>query len=76
VPLLARPLLETANFITVALLPDRISDQYGFAPLPPMALRRAMVGAGAQYTRRAVIPLLPSRLRHVPAAATRLESAA
>src|ERR1700727_257757 len=30
VPLLARPILETVNFATVALLPDRIREQYGF----------------------------------------------
>jgi len=64
----ARPLLETANFITVALLPDRIRREYGFAPLPPVALRRAMVGGGAEYVKRAVIPFLPEKLRFVPVA--------
>jgi len=62
----ARPLLETANFITVALLPDQIRRQYGFAPLPPAILRKALVSGGAQYVRRAVIPVLPDRLRFVP----------
>jgi uncharacterized protein (DUF2236 family) len=68
VPLLARPLLETVNFTTVALLPDSIRAQYGFSPLPPMLLRRALVSGGADYLKRAVIPFLPSRLRLVPSA--------
>src|SRR4051794_13700027 len=68
VPLLARPLLETVNFITVALLPDRIRREYDFSPLPPVFVRRALVAGGAEYVKRAVIPLLPERLRLVPAA--------
>jgi uncharacterized protein (DUF2236 family) len=66
VPLLARPLLETANFITVALLPDRIRSQYGFFPLPPVFLRKALVAGGAEYVKRVVVPLLPDRMRLVP----------
>jgi uncharacterized protein (DUF2236 family) len=68
VPLLARPLLETVNFVTVALLPDSIREQYGFSPLPPTVMRKALVAGGADYLKRAVIPLLPSRLRLVPSA--------
>ena len=68
VPWLARPLLETVNFITVSLLPDRIRREYGFSPLPPQPVRRALVAGGAEYVKRAVIPLLPDRLRLVPAA--------
>jgi uncharacterized protein (DUF2236 family) len=68
VPLLARPLLETVNFITVALLPDRIRQQYGFSPVPPTMVRNALVAGGAAYGKRAVLPLLPDRLRFVPAA--------
>ena len=45
VPLYARPLLETANFITITLLPDRIRREYGFSPLPPVFVRRALVAA-------------------------------
>ena len=63
-PRLARPLVETANFITIALLPDQIRRQYGFSPLPPI-VRKAIVAGGAQYVRRAVVPLLPKRLRLV-----------
>jgi uncharacterized protein (DUF2236 family) len=68
VPLALRPVVETVNFITVALLPDRIRREYGFRELPPAWARRALVSGGAEYVKRAVIPLLPDRLRLVPAA--------
>ena len=68
VPLAARPLVEAVNFITVALLPDRIRREYGFLPVPPAWLRRALVAGGAEYVKRAVIPFLPERMRYVPAA--------
>ncbi len=68
VPPLARPLLETVNFVTIALLPDRIRSEYGFAPLPPAVLRKVLVGAGAVYVRLGLLPLLPAHLRRVPAA--------
>ena len=67
VPWPARPLLETANFITIALLPDQIRRQYGFSPLPPAIVRKALVAGGAEYVRRAVLPVLPNRLRLRPA---------
>jgi hypothetical protein len=31
-------------------------------------VRRALVSGGAEYVKRAVIPMLPDRLRTVPAA--------
>ena len=68
VPWMARPLLETVNFITIALLPDRVREEYGFAPLPPAAIRKAMVAGGAEYVKRVIVPFLPERLRLVPAA--------
>ena len=68
VPLYAQPLVETANFITIALLPDRIRDEYGFSALPPAFVRKALVRAGAEYVKRGVVPFLPDRLRLVPAA--------
>ena len=68
VPLLARPLLETVNFITIALLPGRIREQYGFSSLPPIVVRKALVAGGAAYGKRAVVPFLPDQLRYVPAA--------
>ena len=64
----ARPLLETVNFITIALLPAPIRAQYRFSPLPPAVVRRALVAGGAEYVRRAVIPFLPDRLRLTPPA--------
>ena len=67
-PWMARPLRETVNFITIALLPDRLREEYGFAPLPPAAIRKAMVAGGAEYVKRVVVPFLPERLRLVPAA--------
>jgi uncharacterized protein (DUF2236 family) len=68
VPLALRPLVEAVNFVTIALLPDRIRDEYGFRALPPAWARRALVSGGAEYVKRAVIPVLPGRLRLVPAA--------
>jgi uncharacterized protein (DUF2236 family) len=68
VPWMAQPLLETVNFITIALLPDRIRREYGFSPLPPALVRRALVRAGGEYVKRAVVPFLPDRLRLVPSA--------
>jgi uncharacterized protein (DUF2236 family) len=68
VPLALRPVVEAVNFITIALLPERIRSEYGFRELPPAWARRAIVSGGAEYVKRAVIPLLPERLRVVPAA--------
>ena len=68
VPWAARPLLETVNFITIALLPDEVRRQYGFSPLPPALVRKALVAGGAEYVKRAVIPFLPERLRLTPQA--------
>jgi uncharacterized protein (DUF2236 family) len=68
VPIRVRPLVETVNFITIALLPDRIRSEYGFMPLPPAAVRKALVRAGAAYVRHGIVPLLPANLRQVPAA--------
>jgi len=65
VPLPARPLLELVNFIIVGLLPPDIRRQYHLYWDPARSL--ALHG-GARYTRRVLLPLLPSRLRYVPAA--------
>ena len=67
-PWVARPLVETFNFVTIGLLPDRIREEYGFSPLPPAFVRKAVVMGGAEYVRRVLIPLLPDQLRVVPAA--------
>jgi uncharacterized protein (DUF2236 family) len=68
VPHRLQPVLQTVNFVTIALLPDRIRDEYRFFPLPPAPLRKAMVQAGAVYIRRGLLPLLPAHIRQVPAA--------
>jgi uncharacterized protein (DUF2236 family) len=68
VPNRARPLLEMANFITIALLPDRIRSEYRFMPLPPAAVRIALVRTGAVYVRRGLLPMLPANIRQVSAA--------
>lgn len=68
VPNRARPLLETVNFITIALLPDEIRRQYGFSPLVPGVARKALVHSGALYIRHGLLPLLPTTLRQVPSA--------
>jgi uncharacterized protein (DUF2236 family) len=60
VPLAARPLLELANFIIVGLLPGRIRRQYGLWWDP---VRTVMLHAGAESTKRMLVPVLPSRLR-------------
>ncbi len=63
-----RPLVEAMNFVTIALLPGPIRRQYGFSPLPPTPVRKAVVAGGASYLKRAVVPLLPARLRLAPSA--------
>jgi len=68
VPLALRPVVEAVNFITIALLPEQIRREYRFRELPPAWARRVVVGGGAEYVKRAVIPVLPERLRVVPAA--------
>jgi uncharacterized protein (DUF2236 family) len=65
VPLAARPLLELANFHVVGSLPRALRRQYrlGWDPARELALR-----GGAEYAKRVLVPLLPSRLRYVSAA--------
>lgn len=68
VPARLRPLLETVNFVTIALLPAEIRRQYGFSPLVPAAARQALVHGGAVYVRRGLLPLLPAAVREIPSA--------
>src|SRR3712207_6407109 len=63
VPFAARPLVELANFITVGLLPGRLRREYDFGWDP---VRGLAVRAGAEYTRRLLLPFIPRQLRHVP----------
>ena len=65
VPTFALPLLKSANFATIGLLPERLRRAYGFSWDP---VRGLAVRGGAEYTRRVLMPLLPSFLRHVPRA--------
>ena len=60
VPVAARPLLELANFITVGLLPARIRRQYGLWWDPGRSL---LLRAGAESTKRLLVPVLPGKLR-------------
>ena len=66
-PVAARPLVEAVNQITIALLPREIRTLYGFGWDP---LRGAAVRGGAEYLKRLVLPLLPHRVRAVPASAS------
>ena len=69
VPLPLQPLVQTANFVTIALLPGEIRSQYRLDTLvPPLVVRRALVAGGAEYVKRVLIPLLPDNLRLVPSA--------
>ncbi len=52
VPLAARPLVETANFVTIALLPDAIREQYGFSAAAA-GIRAQGAGAGGSRIRKA-----------------------
>jgi len=67
VPRLAVPALELANQITIGILPAEIRRLYGFRWDP---VRAAAVRGGAEYLKRIVVPVLPSRLRTAPSART------
>ena len=43
-----------------------IREQYGFATVPPIGLRRAMVDVGSEYVKRVLLPVMPQRLRLIP----------
>jgi uncharacterized protein (DUF2236 family) len=60
VPLAARPLLELANFIIVGLLPGSIRRQYGLGWDP---VRSVLLRAGAESTKRLLVPVVPGRVR-------------
>ncbi len=62
VSLAARPLLELANFVTVGLLPARLRREYQLSWDPA---RQLVLGGGAQYARRVLLPLLPGRVRYL-----------
>ncbi|MCP9490394.1 MAG: DUF2236 domain-containing protein [Solirubrobacteraceae bacterium MAG38_C4-C5] len=64
-PLVARPLVELVNQITVGLLPGDLRRQYGLRWDP---LRGLALAGGAQYAKRLLVPLMPGRLRYIPQA--------
>ncbi len=65
VRVLARPLVELANTVTVGWLPPRVRRMYGLRwdPARAVALR-----GGAEYAKRVLVPLMPDRVRLVPSA--------
>jgi uncharacterized protein (DUF2236 family) len=65
VPLTRRPILELVNFVTVGLLPVQLRRQYGLSWDP---LRALMLRGGAEYAKRVLVPLAPTRLRFVASA--------
>ena len=64
-PLVARPLLELVNQVTIGSLPPVVREQYGFGWDP---VRGAALAVGAQATKRLLHPVLPGPLRHLPVA--------
>ncbi|WP_249011939.1 oxygenase MpaB family protein [Conexibacter sp. DBS9H8] len=60
VPLLARPLLEVANFVVIGWLPARIRRQYRLWWDPA---RTIVLHTGAESTRRLLVPVLPAEVR-------------
>jgi len=69
VPLMALPLREAVNQLTVGLLPARVRKGYSLRwdPARTLALK-----ANQEYVRRLVVPLLPDRVRLIPSARTGL----
>ncbi|HEU4658168.1 MAG TPA: oxygenase MpaB family protein [Capillimicrobium sp.] len=65
VPLKLRPVVELVNQITVGLLPRRVRRMYGLRWDP---VRGLAVRTGAEYVKRAVVPVLPERVRLVRSA--------
>jgi uncharacterized protein (DUF2236 family) len=65
VPTKLRPLLRVANQITAGLLPPRVRRMYGLRWDP---VRGLAVRTGAEYVKRAVVPVLPERVRVVRSA--------
>jgi uncharacterized protein (DUF2236 family) len=56
-----RPLIELTNFVTVGLLPSTLRHQYG---LKWDGRRELMLRVGAGYTKRFVLPAVPSMVRY------------
>lgn len=71
-PLVARPLVELANLVTVGTLPKRLRDELGLSWGP----RRERALAASTAAIRGLLPMLPGAIRRFPRArhATRPES--
>src|SRR5205807_2536696 len=59
-----RPAIEVVYLVTASLMPPRLRREYGLAWDTPRATATRL---SREWTRRVAMPLLPSRLRHVPA---------
>lgn len=64
-PLPLRPAMQWSNLVTAGLMPEHLRRDYGLAWDPA---RAALATASREWTRRIAMPLLPARLRTVPAA--------
>jgi uncharacterized protein (DUF2236 family) len=65
-PLPLRPAMEIVKVVTASLLPPALRREYGLGWDP---VRSVAVTASRECVRRIAMPLLPGRLRRVPAAA-------
>jgi uncharacterized protein (DUF2236 family) len=63
-PLLARPLVEALNLVTVGLLPERLREELG---LPWSSARERLLRA-SRVTSRRILPVLPHLVRDFPPA--------
>jgi uncharacterized protein (DUF2236 family) len=63
-PLPLRPAMEVVNVVTASLMPPRLRRDYGLTWDAP---RAAVTRVSQEWVRRVAMPLLPGRLRHVPA---------
>ena len=64
-PLPLRPAMEWVNVVTAGLMPPRLREDYELGWDPA---RAAIATASREWTRRIAMPLLPARVRTVPAA--------
>ncbi len=65
-PIVARPAWELVRFATAGFLPSKLRRGYGFTWTPA---HRAVLAGSAGAVRRGLLPLLPDRIRRLPAAA-------
>jgi uncharacterized protein (DUF2236 family) len=65
-PLPLRPAMEIVKVVTASLLPPALRREYGLGWDP---VRSVATTASREWVRRIAMPLLPGRLRRVPAAA-------